>query len=126
MHTNTPEPPDPRFKYEVRDLPVHDIAKAVFWFYVLVIVAAPLGLASMLFLGHPVLNAGDLDHYEKRHPLPLNAPALQDEFSATVDLQKMRRDENAVLAGRAKDRASAPPAMSIDQAIEQEAAEAGR
>lgn len=127
MHTSQHEPPDPNYNYEVRDLPINVIVKSVVWFYVLAVLGGVLGGAFMVLpgVGGHVLKPAP-DHYQLRRAMPENTPILQDGPAAEVDLANLRRKEKKVLEGEAADSKTPPPAMSIDEAINEEAAKSGK
>jgi len=125
MHTRQQDPPDPNFNYEVRDLPIHDVAKWIFWFYVLVVVAAPVAVLIMKKMGAPV-GAQDAVHYELRRLPDANSPLLQDNATAHVDIANLRRTENAVLEGKKPNLDTNRTQLPIEKVIEQEAAKHDR
>lgn len=126
MHTKKHvEPPDPNFAYETRDLDIGAIAKATVYFYILVIVSAPIGLAAMRAFGGQVLKT-DTEHYDLRRIPEKPHPLLQDQFTAHVDMANFRRRENTFLQGKPIDLAGPRPPMPIDQAIDEEAAKFDR
>lgn len=126
MHTKKHvEPPDPNFAYETRDLDLGAIAKGVFYFYMLVVVSAPLALVSMKLFGGQVLNT-DAEHYDLRRIPDKPNPLLQDNATSHVDMANFRRRENTLMQGKPIDLAGPRPPMPIDQAIDEEAAKYDR
>lgn len=125
MHTKAPkDPPNPNFRWEVRDLNVRTLALSVTVLYVLVVVCAALSVWIMSLMGGHVLSDGP-SHQENRRIPKEPYPVLQDNFTASVDMHNLRRKENAVLnsEGVTPDGKRHIP---IDQAIDMEAQSKGR
>lgn len=125
MHTKAPkEPPDPNYNWEVRDLDIKTITKAVVGLYLLIVICAPASIWIMSLMGGHVLSDGP-SHQENRRIPRDPYPLLQDNFTASVDMHNLRRKENAALnsEGVTPDGKRHIP---IDQAIDLEAQSKGR
>lgn len=126
MHTKPPVEVDASKGYEQSDLPMRGIRMGLI---VLVAMAMFGGLATlpiMRFLKAQVGPPEKVEHYDLRQMPPNPAPILQDSSTNQVDTYNLRRRENERMTTEGVDTQTGRRYIPIKDALEQEAAQAGK
>lgn len=100
--------------YEREDVGLRTIAFWVFWFFVFTIVMGVVTAAIYQFIVPTGLGPAPQSQVRTRFPAK---PLLQDNITVKTDIFDMRKGEDEVLSG------ASGKGISIDEAIEQSAAE---